>query len=152
MTRLPLSFGVSQQPSISQGTVRKTGDLFTTDTMSVLYSTRRAALLVAVLALAGCAFQSSVERTPGAPVLGPSSNAVVVALAPAGAVVLGKITIQGNNWQSGGGCETEALFEAKKIGATHVVVRPAESSLGRGVRCTADAFYVASAPDSTKKQ
>ncbi|MEP6832117.1 MAG: hypothetical protein ABJB74_01935 [Gemmatimonas sp.] len=65
-----------------------------------------------------------------------------MAAAPARATTVGAITVQGNNWQSGGGCEAQALFEGKKIGATHVVIRPANSSLGRGVKCTADAFVL----------
>lgn len=93
--------------------------------------------------LLSCAFQTSMQRAPGAPELQPSATAVVVGTAPAGAVALGTVTVQGNNFQGGAGCEAEALFEAKKLGATHVVIRPANSSLGRGVKCTGDAFYVA---------
>lgn len=99
-------------------------------------------LWMAVIALTGCAFQNSMQRAPGAPELQPSAGAVVVSAAPTGAVALGTVTVQGNNFQSGAGCEAEALFEAKKIGATHVVIRPANSSLGRGAKCTGDAYYV----------
>lgn len=99
--------------------------------------------LVFLLALTGCAFHNSLDRAPGAPTLGPSASAVAVATPPTGAVLLGTVTVQGNNYQSGAGCESEALFEAKKIGATHVVIRPADSSLGRGVKCTGTAYYLA---------
>lgn len=98
------------------------------------------ALLVAASA---CAFKNSVDRAPGSPALPPSSNTIVVASPPSGAVLLGTVTVQGNNHQSGADCESQALFEAKKIGATHVVIRPADSSLGRGVKCTGAAYYLA---------
>jgi Zn-dependent alcohol dehydrogenase len=107
-------------------------------------------LPLALLALSACAFQTKVQRAPGAPKLEPSASAQVVAEPPQGAVALGRVTIQGNNWQNGGGCESQAQFEAKKLGATHVVIRPANSSMGRGVRCTADAFYVAPASSQSK--
>jgi len=81
-------------------------------------------LPILALLLSGCAFQTKVQRAPGAPHLSPSASAQAVAEAPQGAVALGTVTIQGNNWQNGGGCESQALFEAKKLGATHVVIRP----------------------------
>jgi hypothetical protein len=98
--------------------------------------------ILALTVLSACAFQTSVQRADGAPQLPPSASAVVVTQAPSNAVALGTVTIQGNNWQSGSSCESQALFEAKKLGATHVVIRPADASMGRGVKCTGDAFYV----------
>jgi hypothetical protein len=99
-------------------------------------------LPVLVLALAGCASQTYVRRAEGAPTLPPSSNAAIVAEAPAGAISLGTVTVQGNNFQSGPACEAEAVFQAKKLGATHVIVRPANSSMGRGPTCTGEAFFL----------
>jgi hypothetical protein len=96
-----------------------------------------------VLVLSGCAFHNSFDRAAGAPTLEPSGSAVAVAAPPAGAVLLGTVTVQANNHQSGADCEAQALFEAKRIGATHVVVRPADSSLGRGPKCTGAAYFVA---------
>jgi hypothetical protein len=101
---------------------------------------------VIVLTTSACAFHNSVERIDGAPILPPSAEAEAVAEAPPGAVALGRVVVQGNNYQNGAGCEAQALFEAKKIGATHVVIRPADSSLGRGVKCTGDAFYLKPPP------
>lgn len=99
--------------------------------------------LAALVLLAGCAFQSAYDPAPGAPKLQPSAMTVAVAEAPKGAIALGTVTVQGNNYKGGSECEAQAIFEAKKIGATHVIVRPADSSLGRGVRCTGEAFYLA---------
>jgi hypothetical protein len=100
-------------------------------------------LLPAAALLTACAFHNSVDRAPGAPNLPPSSSAVTVAAAPVGAVLLGTVTVQANNHQNGADCEAQALFEAKKIGATHVVVRPAESGFGKGPKCTGEAYFLA---------
>jgi hypothetical protein len=101
---------------------------------------------LAAALLCGCAFQHSVERAAGAPELPPSSHVDIVAERPAKAILLGTVTVQGNNHQSGSSCESEAAFEAKKLGATHVVVRPADSSMGRGPKCTGEAYYLAPTP------
>jgi hypothetical protein len=58
-------------------------------------------------------------------------------------LLLGTVTVQSNNYQSGQGCEATALYEAKKIGATHAVIRPANAGWGKGPKCTAEAYYVA---------
>lgn len=104
---------------------------------------RNLVLLGALVLVSACAHQTSVHRADGAPNLPPSASVTVVAEAPAGAVALGTVTVQSNNHQGGADCEAEAVFEAKKLGATHVIVRPANSSLGRGPKCTGEAFYLA---------
>jgi Zn-dependent alcohol dehydrogenase len=97
--------------------------------------------IVALAGLTGCAFHNAVDRAPGAPSLPPSANAVTVTTPPVGAVRLGTVTVQANNHQSGADCEAQALFEAKKLGATHVIVRPAESGWGKGPKCIGEAYY-----------
>jgi Zn-dependent alcohol dehydrogenase len=105
-----------------------------------------ASVLFASLLLVGCAFSSGFERAPGAPELAPSASVAVVGEAPPGAVLLGTVTVQGNNHQGGAGCEQEAQFEAKKVGATHVVIRPAKPGIGKGPKCTGEAYYLAAHP------
>lgn len=95
--------------------------------------------------LVGCAFSSKFRPTPGAPPLQPSSSVAVVAEPPQGATRLGTVTARGNNSQGGAGCESQAAFEAKKAGATHVVVRPAKTpwyAAGQ-IRCEGVAYYLA---------
>ena len=75
-----------------------------------------------LLAATACAFQSSTQRVDGAPSLPPSASAIMIAEAPPGAIALGTVTVQGNNFKAGPECEAQALFEAKKLGATHVIV------------------------------
>lgn len=105
--------------------------------------TGRGTVVALSLFLSACAFSSGFARAPGAPELQPSAAATVVAEAPAGAVLLGTVTVQSNNHQGGADCEREALFEAKKAGATHVIVRPAKQGFGKGPKCTGEAYYVA---------
>lgn len=107
---------------------------------------RRGFAFACALLLVACAHQTSVTRADGAPTLPPSASVAIVAEAPKGAIALGTVTVQSNNHQGGADCEAQAVFEAKKLGATHVIVRPAESSMGRGPKCTGDAYYLAPKP------
>ena len=94
-------------------------------------------------ALAGCAFQSSSSRAPGAPVLAASPYAEVLKSAPpADAVMLGTVRAQGNNYQSSGGCEAELVNEARKLGANAVLTTPSNSSMGRGPKCEGTAYLI----------
>jgi hypothetical protein len=102
---------------------------------------KRRALLVLAAAV-GCASTSGFHRADGAPSLPPSAHTELVATPPAGAQLLGTVTVQMNNHQLPQDCEPAALFEAKKVGATHAIVRPAKSGWGKGPSCTADAYYL----------
>jgi biotin carboxylase len=97
--------------------------------------------LVALL-LAGCTFNTTVHHLGDAPNVPRTDHALVVATPPRDAILLGTITVRGNRNKTGPACEAEAVDEAKKIGATHVIVRPVETPASRGVRCIADAYYL----------
>src|SRR4051812_11915773 len=99
--------------------------------------------LFPLLPLPGCRYAVTLERAPGAPDRPPSAITTAVAAAPSGAALLGTIHVQSNNWQKGQDCEAKALCDAKMIGATHVVIRPDRSSLGRGPKCVGEAYYLA---------
>lgn len=98
--------------------------------------------LVPALLLAGCTFNTTIDRPGDAPNAPRSDSAVVVTAAPKAAVLLGNVTVRGNRNMIGRACETQAVEEAKKMGATHVIVRPVESSGARGVRCVGEAYYL----------
>ncbi len=98
--------------------------------------------IIPLALLAGCTFNTSVNRVAGSPEVPRSEQAVVVAKAPRDAILLGTVTVRGNRNKVGSACEAEAVTEAKKIGATHVIVRQADPTGSRGIRCTADAYYV----------
>jgi Zn-dependent alcohol dehydrogenase len=98
--------------------------------------------LVPLVVLAGCTFNTTVNHLADAPNVPPSDSAVVVTVAPNSAVLLGTVTIRGNANMVGPACEAQAVREARKMGATHVIVRPVVSSGSRGVRCTGDAYYL----------
>jgi hypothetical protein len=101
------------------------------------------AALASLGALAGCASSAGFQRAAGAPELPPSAQTMIVATPPAGATLLGTVVVQMNNHQLPQDCEPAALFEAKKRGATHAIVRPESSGWGKGPRCAADAYYLA---------
>ena len=101
--------------------------------------------IVALLSLVavGCAYNSRVQRAPGAPVLPPSPSAEVLKSAPpTDAVFLGTVSAQGNNFQSSGSCEAELVNAARKLGANAVLTTPASSSLGRGPSCEGKAYLL----------
>jgi Zn-dependent alcohol dehydrogenase len=97
---------------------------------------------VPLVVLAGCTFNTTVHHLDDAPNVPPSDSAAVVSVAPKSAVLLGTVTIRGNANMVGPACTAQAVLEARKMGATHVIVRPVESSGSRGVRCTGDAYYL----------
>lgn len=105
------------------------------------------ALIGSFVALAGCASTAGFHRADGAPELPPSARTEPVSTPPAGGTLIGTVRIQMNNRQLPQDCEPAALFEAKKRGATHAIVRPAKSGWGKGPSCTAEAYYVA--PDGS---
>lgn len=104
---------------------------------------RRIALpLVPLVLLAGCTFTTSVNRVADAPNVPRSSSAAVVPTPPHDAVLMGTVTVRGNRNKIGAACEAEAVDEARKLGATHVIMHTMDSSAARGVRCTAEAWYL----------
>jgi hypothetical protein len=101
---------------------------------------RFAALTAAVIV--GCAVPPTFQRVPTAPVLPPNENAVVVERPPSGAILLGTIELQLSISELASECQAAALAEAKRAGATHVVMPPAAPGrAARGPRCTAQAYY-----------
>jgi len=104
---------------------------------------RAAALRLLPLALlAACTYNTTVHHLDDAPQVARSDSAAVVSTPPRGAVRLGTIEVRGNRNKIGAPCTAEAVAEAKKMGATHVVVTPVESGAARAVRCTAEAWYL----------
>jgi hypothetical protein len=71
-----------------------------------------------------------------------SESALVVTTPPKDAIRLGTIEVRGNRNKVGAACEAEAVEEAKKIGATHVIVTPVQSGAARAVRCIGEAWYL----------
>jgi hypothetical protein len=103
--------------------------------------------LVVGLLLTGCAYQTGARRAEGAPVLPASPYAEVLRdTAPAGAVVLGTVRAQGNNWQSPAACEAQLVNEARKLGANAVLTTPATSTWGRGPSCLGTAYLLKKRP------
>ena len=104
----------------------------------------RLAVLRAIpaLLLTGCTFNTTVHQPADVPNVPRTDHAVVVSAPPRDAILLGTVTVRGNRNKVGAACADEAVAEAKKLGATHVIVRPVESSASRGVRCTGDAYYL----------
>ena len=96
-------------------------------------------LAAALVACAAPVFQ----HTRGAPRLPPSDAAQVVERAPIGGVLIGTAEIQATVYQTGEECQAAVLEEAKKAGASHVVIRPGiAATASRGPRCRAEAYYV----------
>ena len=94
------------------------------------------------LLLAGCTFNTTVHHVADAPNVPRSDRAIIVSAPPRDAILLGTVTVRGNRNKVGPACDAEAVEEAKKLGATHVIVHPVETSASRGVRCTGDAYYL----------
>jgi hypothetical protein len=104
---------------------------------------RKRTIVTLACVVAGCAYSSSFQRAPGAPVLPPSPAAEVLTTPPPpDAVLLGTVSAQGNNLQSSGTCEAELVTEARKLGANAVLTTPASSSLGRGPKCEGKAYLL----------
>lgn len=104
---------------------------------------RHSTLLVApVLLLAACSFNTTVHHLADAPNVPRTDSALVVSEPPKGAVRLGTVTVRGNRNKIGAPCEAEAVAEARRMGATHVVVRPVETLAARGVRCIGETWYL----------
>ena len=104
---------------------------------------RAAALRLLPLALlAACTYNTTVHHLDDAPNVPRSDSAVVVTTPPHDAIRLGTIEVRGNRNKVGAACAAEAVSEARKMGATHVIVTPVESSAARAVRCTAEAWYL----------
>ena len=99
-------------------------------------------LLLPALLLAGCTFNTTVNHLDDAPNPPVSEHTAVVTAPPRDAILLGTVTVRGNRNKVGAACEAEAVEEARKIGATHVIVRAVESSAARAVRCTGEAYYL----------
>lgn len=104
---------------------------------------RHLALRLAPLALLGaCTYNTTVHHLDDAPNPPRSDSAAIVTAPPRDAVKLGTIEVRGNRNKVGAACQAEAVAEARKMGATHVIVTPVESSAARAVRCTAEAWYL----------
>ena len=101
--------------------------------------------LALVALLGACASSGKFRPSGAAPSLPPSASVAVASEPPQNAQLLGVVTVRGNNSQSVAGCESQAVLEAKKVGATHVVVRPKKSPWyrSRQPECEAAAYYVA---------
>ena len=100
---------------------------------------RISVVLVGVL---GCA-QPIFQRVPAAPQLAPNENALVVERPPSGSVLLGTVKLQLSLYQLPSDCTAQALAEAKRAGATHVILPPGTPGTStRGPSCSAQAFYV----------
>lgn len=103
-------------------------------------------LLPLTLLLAACAQSRSFERFPNTPQPRPTTTAARVERAPAEAILIGTATVQAKKGQSESACATAAFEEARRAGATHVVVRSARTGWPfrwwRGPKCTADAYYL----------
>lgn len=100
------------------------------------------AAVASIALLTGCTFNTTVDHVDGAPAVPRSDSAVVVATPPKSAILLGTVTVRGNAHMIGSACEQEAVSQARQMGATHVIVRPVDTSASRGVRCIADAYYL----------
>lgn len=98
--------------------------------------------LLPALLLAGCTFNTTVDRPGDAPNVPASDHVAVVTAPPRDAIRIGTITVRGNRNKVGAACEAEAVSAAKRLGATHLVVTPVETSAARGVRCTGAAYYL----------
>ena len=104
---------------------------------------RQLAMSIAAIVVVGCAYSSSFQRAPGAPVLSPSSSAEILTSAPpSDALLLGTVSAQGNNFQSSGTCDAELVNQARKLGANAVLTSPASSSMGRGPKCEGKAYLL----------
>lgn len=102
---------------------------------------RFAALMAGVIV--GCAVPPAFQRVPTAPKLPPNDNAIVVDRPPAGAILLGTVELQLSISELASECQAAALAEAKRAGATHVVMPPATPGRAtKGPRCTAQAYYL----------
>lgn len=99
-------------------------------------------LLAPLALLAGCTFNTTVHHAKDAPNAPRTDSVAVVTEPPRDAILLGGATIRGNRNMIGAACVAEAVMEAKRVGATHLIVRPVESSGSRGVRCTGDFYYL----------
>ena len=98
--------------------------------------------LLPMPSLAGCTFTTTVDHAADAPNMPRSISAAVVTVPPRDAIRIGTVTVRGNRNKVGAPCETEAVDEAKKLGATHVIMHTVESSAPRDIRCTAEAWYL----------
>jgi len=97
---------------------------------------------VALVGVVGCV-APTFQRVPTAPKLAPNDNAVIVERPPSGGVLLGTVDLRLSVYKLPSECLAQALAEAKRAGATHIVVpavTPATST--KGPRCTAQAYYV----------
>jgi hypothetical protein len=106
-------------------------------------SIRVLALPLLALLVTGCAFAVDVMPTPAASGRAPSAYAEVLRKPPEGATELGRIELQGNNYQSVADCEARCVIEARKLGANAVLVQPEESGFGKGVKCSGVAYAIA---------
>jgi len=100
-------------------------------------------LVVVLVGAVGCAAQPVFQPVPSAPQLAPNENAIVVERPPSGAVLLGTVKLELSIYKLQSDCTDQALAEAKRAGATHIVLpigTPPTST--RGPRCSAQAFYL----------
>ena len=104
----------------------------------------RSLVLVSVLAcLSGCAFSSRVTPAKGAPTFAEPAESVTLAKTPPpGAALLGTIDAQGNQFQDSDDCAKRLQSDAKKLGASHVVVtRMGRRNVqGYGAMCSGEAY------------
>ncbi len=104
-------------------------------------------LFLPLLLAAACAQPRSFKRVPNTPEPRPTTTTARVERAPGDAVLIGIATVQMRRGQSEQACASAAFEEARRVGATHAVVRSARVgwpfSWWRGPKCTADAYYLA---------
>jgi len=107
---------------------------------------RRFPVLVATLAaMVGCASAPVFRRVSSAPVLAASENVVVVDRPPVGGVLLGTADLQLTVHQLPEECSAQLLGEARRAGATYVVMPAVTPGTAvKGPRCTLQAYYVPS--------
>lgn len=100
-------------------------------------------LFLLLLYLAGCAYHTGGTRLATAPILPPSPFARLVAAPPEGAVEVGQVRAQGNNWQAPADCDAQLLVEARKLGGNAVLAVPKKSGWGKGPSCSGRVYFVA---------
>lgn len=100
-------------------------------------------VVAAICSVAGCASAPVYQRVSSAPVLPPSESVIVVERQPVGGVLIGTADLQLSVHQLPEECTAALLAEAKRAGATYVVMPPVKPGTSvNGPRCTLQAYYV----------
>jgi hypothetical protein len=102
-----------------------------------------ASVMAALLFGCGSAFSTQVSPVPDAPAFPPTETSAIVPAPPPKGIHLAKIDEQGNKDRNADDCTRRLQMDARKLGATHIVLgAKTDGAADKGPTCSGEAYRV----------